>query len=446
MAAASSGGRDYGLRDRGSRYRDLDDYIEFPTLQHKKKRSFQEVDPSTGFPSIAKTYAAFHVVEMQDKQKSFEQISPFFIEKALSSYIGQQHETKRLRNGTLLVKCKNEKQAQLLMSYNSNNNAILFGNTYKVNVFEHATLNTVEGLIYCWDAKFLSEDEILEGLQEEGVVKVRKIRKKVGDKLVDTALCILTFRRSQLPTSIKFGFHRVLVKTYIPNPLRCLNCFRFGHTRKFCKSERICASCSNEFHEPTQCVVASRCINCNGNHNNWNKECPHYKREVGIQKIKVQEKLSYYEAKKKYDSFPFSTPQQQSESTSQKKSYAQATANQKHVTLPVTRKATGPQTQQTANAEQWVRVTRQTRQTRQTPENENNTDSISNRNNNTFQSQCDSETEQSNKSPLSDILTTQHTTNQKTTQKSSKPAPSTSKQKLIEFLTDDDENNSIDME
>lgn len=324
---SASGGTEYGPQDRGSRFRGLDDYSEYPKIQSKKKRNNTNIndviDPNTGFVLTENSFAEFYIIERIDNNKSFEQVSPFVIEKALTSYIGAHHETKRLRNGTLLVKCKNEKQAKLLMNFNN----MLFANTFKVKVIEHETLNTVQGLVYCWDSKFLSEEEILEGLTEQKVVAVRKIKRKVGDSVVETALCILTFKRSLLPNSIKFGFHSVLVKPYIPNPLRCLNCFRFGHTRKNCKSERVCAQCSASFHEPESCLTGSRCVNCKGAHSNWNKECPQYIREMGIQTIKIQEKLSYFEAKKRYDSFP-RTQHLLSSNTHQKETYTQALKTQ----------------------------------------------------------------------------------------------------------------------
>lgn len=324
--ATASGGLDYGPQDQGSRFRGLDDYTEYPEIQTKKKRHSNNndvIDPKTGFIVCEKMFAEFYIMELIDNNNSFERISPFFIEKALTSYIGQQHETKRLRNGSLLIKCKNEKQAKLLLNYNN----ILFGNTYKVKVTEHSTLNTVQGMIYCWDSKYLSEEEILEGLTDQKVVGVRKIKKKVGDAFVDTALCILTFKRSLLPSSIKFGFHSVLVKPYIPNPLRCLNCFRFGHTRKNCKRERVCAHCSDLFHEPDMCKTGSRCINCKGAHTNWNKECPQFVRELGIQTIKIQEKIPYFEAKKKYDSFPNAQHLRINTNMPPKPTYTQAITN-----------------------------------------------------------------------------------------------------------------------
>lgn len=320
---SASGGTSCGPMDRGSRFRGLDDYTEYPEIQTKKKRLHNNnnecIDPKTGFAVTEKLYAEFYIVERSEENKSFEQVSPFFIEKALTSHIGPHHETKRLRNGTLLVKCKNDKQAKLLLNFNNT----LFGNTFKVKVTEHASLNTVQGLIYCWDSKYLSEEEIIEGLAEQKVIAVRKIKRKVGANLVDTALCILTFKRSQLPISIKFGFHSVLVKPYIPNPLRCMNCFRFGHTRKNCKKDRICAMCSESFHDPDICVSGSRCVNCKGAHTNWSKECPHFVREMGIQTIKVQEKLSYIEAKKKYDSFPHAPQMRFTANTNKQQSYTQ---------------------------------------------------------------------------------------------------------------------------
>lgn len=325
MASASSG-INCGPMDRGSRFRGLDDFTEYPEIHPKKKRQHNNndcIDPKTGFTVIEKLYAEFYIIERTEDNKSFEQVSPFLIEKALTSFIGAQHETKRLRNGTLLVKCKNDKQAKLLLNFNQT----LFGNVFPVKVTEHSSLNTVQGLIYCWDSKFLSEEDIVEGLAEQKVIAVRKIKRKVGANLVDTALCILTFKRSQLPTSIKFGFHSVLVKPYIPNPLRCLNCFKFGHTRKNCKKDRVCAMCSDLFHDPEICVTGSRCVNCKGPHTNWSKECPQFVREMGIQTIKVQEKLSYMEAKKKYDAFPNAPQMHFTANTNKQQTYTQALTN-----------------------------------------------------------------------------------------------------------------------
>lgn len=320
--ASASGGTDYVPLEQGSRFRSLDSDFP-PILRKQRKRNITNIDPRTGFVLADKVLGEFFVMKNIDKSASFEKVSPFFINKALNNHIGDGHITKRIRDGSLLIKCKNDTQTQKLLNLDQQ----IFGNTYKVSVQEHTQLNSVQGLIYCWDAKFLSEDEILDGLQDEKVIDVHKIKKKVNGVLTNTALCILTFKRSILPTSIHFGFHEVLVKQYIPNPLRCLNCFRFGHSRKSCKNERVCANCSQSFHEPNECNSPTKCVNCLGTHNNWNKNCPKYVRESGIQKIKTQDKISYFEARKKFIEFYPRSEIPVTGSLTQNQTYSEATTN-----------------------------------------------------------------------------------------------------------------------
>lgn len=334
--ATASGGADYSPSDSGSRFRALDEY--FPPLQKRqRKRNLQTIDPRTGFVLLDKQLGEFYVMKNADNHNSLDKVSCFFIGKALNNHIGDGHITKRTRDGNLLIKCKNDTQAKKLLNLNQQ----LFGDKYKVIVEEHDKLNSVQGLIYCWDSKYLSEDEILDGLKDEKVTAVHKIKKQVNGVLTNTALCILTFKRSVLPETIKFGFHEVLVKPYIPNPLRCLNCFRFGHSRKVCKNDRVCANCSEKFDEHHECSSQTKCVNCRGPHSSLDKTCPRFVRESSIQKIKIQDKISYFEARKKFQSF---YPRDNTNNVEQNQTYSEATKNtsgsskQSHATFTFTAK------------------------------------------------------------------------------------------------------------
>lgn len=66
--------------------------------------------------------------------------------------------------------------------------------------------------------------------------------------------------------------------------------------------------CSEVFHDPTPCTNSQvKCITCKSLHTNNSKECSMFKREYAIQKIKVTERLSYIESKRKYNAmFPAS--------------------------------------------------------------------------------------------------------------------------------------------
>lgn len=281
MASASGG---------EGRRRSPDDWFtpsdKFPEL--KRPRVFAQKNKTE--------YAEYFVMSNAVEGHDLKNVSPFLIEKAISTYVGDGTITKRLRDGQLLIKCKNEKQAQTLMTMKT------LGGQFNIKIEEHKTLNECKGIVYCADLKYIPEAEIVLELSSQKVTEVRKIKKKVNGELLDTALCIVTFKSSSLPEILRIGFHQCPVKLYIPNPMRCLNCFKYGHPKKYCRGERICPLCSEQYHE-NDCKTANKCINCTApknNHNNWSKDCDRYKTEYEIQKISVTDKISNFEARKKF--------------------------------------------------------------------------------------------------------------------------------------------------
>ena len=88
------------------------------------------------------------------------------------------------------------------------------------------------------------------------------------------------------------------MEEYIPNPLRCINCFRYGHTKNHCKRQKICARCGQDSHETSSCNFQIQCVSCKGPHYATAKECPKWLEEKEIQKIKIQQRIPYPEARK----------------------------------------------------------------------------------------------------------------------------------------------------
>ena len=74
-----------------------------------------------------------------------------------------------------------------------------------------------------------------------------------------------------------------------------------------------------------ECKNEAKCVNCQGNHASNDKECPKWKEEKEIQRIKAERGVSYSEAKKQMDIFNFV-----------KTTYAQAAAATKPVVKTVT--------------------------------------------------------------------------------------------------------------
>ena len=40
---------------------------------------------------------------------------------------------------------------------------------------------------------------------------------------------VVTFRGKHVPEAVTFGYMRFRVKVYVPRPIRCWRCQRFGH-------------------------------------------------------------------------------------------------------------------------------------------------------------------------------------------------------------------------
>lgn len=123
-----------------------------------------------------------------------------------------------------------------------------------ITVTEHKTLNFTKGAIYCNELRNISESEIQE-LNPQKVIEVRKILKRQpnnksqdNNTLTETGLIIITFSTHNLPESMKSGYERMRVRPYIPLPLCCKNCLRFGHPTSICKSSETCQICSQEKH------------------------------------------------------------------------------------------------------------------------------------------------------------------------------------------------------
>ncbi|XP_071151831.1 uncharacterized protein [Mytilus edulis] len=59
------------------------------------------------------------------------------------------------------------------------------------------------------------------------------------------------------PPSITLGCFGIRVDMFIPNPIRCFTCQKFGHGSKQCRGKQRCFKCSDEGHEGTNCSSES---------------------------------------------------------------------------------------------------------------------------------------------------------------------------------------------
>ncbi|GBN99029.1 hypothetical protein AVEN_62332-1 [Araneus ventricosus] len=247
--------------------------------------SGQPIDTSSkrnSFPTF------FVITRISKKNETFHGVSHFLVEKAITGSVGHVKSTKKLRSGDLLVEVESPKQAKEISK-------IKALSTIPVTVKPHATLNSSKGVISCGELLNESEEKITEELKSQGVIHVRRITIRRDGQLLNTKHLILTFDSNKLPEHIKAGYMRLSVRTYIPNPLRCFKCQRFGHSKTSCRGTLTCARCAEVGHD---CTRTEKCVNCKGEHTSFSRNCLASKQEKEIITTKTKKQISYQEARK----------------------------------------------------------------------------------------------------------------------------------------------------
>lgn len=220
------------------------------------------------------------------------------------------------RGGRYTLQVRNRAQAEKLLTLTN-----LTDGT-PVEIIYHPTRNKCRCVVTCWDMVDTDLEDIQKYLEKQNVTDIRRITRSTPDKkVVNTGTMILTCKGTVPPQYIKFGLLRIPTRPFYPSPLLCYRCFSYGHAKAKCNNGIVCRNCS-DLHElvgtdgDTQvtCDKPAYCKNCKQNHSPSDRSCPIYKTEVEIIRIKIDEGLTYSDAREAY----------QNRVTTSKGTYAQA--------------------------------------------------------------------------------------------------------------------------
>lgn len=263
---------------------------DFPTLERKRERNlfvFGRGDDNNG--------PKFLVVEREEADKSMKTLSVFKVKREIAKIAGTVKRLQPLLGGkTLLIEIKNENQVEPLLKLQ-----LLAGKAVKVSV--HQTMNKSKGIIACYDWTHMPIEELKEELKAFNISDVTAIKRKAEKgKMIDTGSFIVVFDSPQLPESIDAFYYPLKVRVYVPNPMRCFKCQKYGHFVDKCRLlKKLCGRCLYDEHEG-ECKNPHFCANCGEDHLSWSRKCPIFKQEFAIMRIKVTQKMSYFAAKQEY--------------------------------------------------------------------------------------------------------------------------------------------------
>ena len=254
----------------------------------QQKRDLEsDSDPESNSTQIKySSWPRFLIIKSKDPSKPVGKLSPFAIAKGLKGLAGELAQIKKLRSGDLLVECTRRSHSDLLCKSDVLANI-------PIEVIPHDTLNSSRGVVRSPDLADVSEDEMVDELAPQGVLTAKRITIQKGARLIETNTFILTFDCPTPPKYIKAGYLNIEVRLYIPNPLRCFKCQKYGHGQGSCRGSQVCIRCNQGGHDGTTCQNPHFCANCKGAHMASSKDCPMWSREKEVQRIKTERNVSF---------------------------------------------------------------------------------------------------------------------------------------------------------
>ena len=214
--------------------------------------------------------------------------------------VAVQHLLERIptmnkSNNSLRILCQNVREKRILL-----NTWDLAGVPVTFSEPHRRYVNTIKrGIIFDVDEE-LSTDEI----EQITGVKAKRIIKKIRGETRTTKQVILHFEE-EMPRYIYLGWRRFKVETFIPDPVRCYNCQRYGHRSNDCKSKIRCPVCAGN-HPYDKCEAKNKnieertvvCPNCREGHPASYKGCRVYQEAREIKRIQAINSISYAQAVK----------------------------------------------------------------------------------------------------------------------------------------------------
>ena len=143
-----------------------------------------------------------------------------------------------------------------------------------------------------------TDDEIASALGKQRVTKTKRISIRKGEQQFQTNTYILTFNKPRTSKEVKTGYCLERVQQYVPAPLRCFKCHKFGHHREACRGRQTCAKCfeKNPDHAEEDCLKEIRCANCQQDHTAYARTCTVYQKGKENIEVKHKRNVSFLEA------------------------------------------------------------------------------------------------------------------------------------------------------
>ena len=240
--------------------------------------------------------------------KTSQKISSTKLENILLSHCPTREMSFRLiKPNEWLVETTTKTQSEVFQSLNKIEGM-------EVSVIKHDKLNSIQGTVVL--PTFEDEEELpprhilLDSLKKRYSnvqdIELYEMPKKFHDKTLKIAK--IKFEGQSLPQKIKIQGQNREVRPYIPKPLQCKSCSKFGHGENKCQATPVCAFCSSPNHPTKWNCGTPKCANCGLEHHSRAKECTFYMYNTELKLLVSRSGMSFREAKLELNARGFKDP------------------------------------------------------------------------------------------------------------------------------------------
>lgn len=242
------------------------------------------------------THSSKKVVIVGLESKNICRANPVQVFREIHDLVGNLNGKVKVKN-MLILTCENDKQITKLLQLTK-----LAGIDVKVTRHEDSNDFTTKGVIHRIDIQ-ISNEEISEVLKDQNVIHAKRFMKKINGEIVPTPSVLITFKGKNKPETVNFLYEIRRVDNFSPPVPRCHKCQLFGHMKDNCKGKRRCVRCGGE-HEFDECTQKDnrKCFRCGEQHSAAYQGCKIYIEAKQIQKVKLNENLTYAQATRMYRS------------------------------------------------------------------------------------------------------------------------------------------------
>ncbi|XP_061757477.1 uncharacterized protein LOC133553371 [Nerophis ophidion] len=234
----------------------------------------------------------YKIIYTFKSNQDMNDISLMTLVKGLKKDIGEVEIAKVLRDGRLLIKCKNGEQKNKTMRLQKLCNKII---KEKIEVGERkGARGVVTGI-----PRGENLDDLKREIKGGTVTTMKRMMAFRNGEKTESESVLVQFAEEVLPERIMIGYLSFYVRAYVPPPVRCFKCQRYGHITSVCHAKMRCGRCGGE-HEYGQCGENEqvKCCNCGGNHTAAYGGCIIRKQATEVQQIRVERNITYAEAVK----------------------------------------------------------------------------------------------------------------------------------------------------